>query len=161
MTVFPELPRLLRALILPVLASGIGGVATIRSINTWYPELEKPRFNPPNAVFGPTWSTLYLLMGLADYIVERDTATPELQRRARAFYRLQISLNAAWPVLFFGRRSPLAGLVEIVALWFAIVCTVQAFFRISRIAGLLLIPYLLWVSFAALLNEEIWRLNRG
>lgn len=156
---FEELPRLLRSLLLPLAAGGIGSLATADSLRTWYPTLKKPDFTPPNRLFGPAWSTLYLLMGFAYFLVARRSLPPDVCRQVQRVYGLQLGLNALWSFLFFGRRSPLAALVEIVFLWIAIVLTIVTFARISRIAALLLIPYLLWVSFAAVLNAAIWRLN--
>ncbi len=156
-----ELPRLLGSVLAPLIAGGVGGVATARNIETWYTTLRKPSFNPPNWIFGPVWSTLYLLMGVAHFIVSRASTEPDRARPAQIFYWLQLILNALWTFLFFGRRSPLAALVEIVFLWVAIVLTIIIFARISRKAALLLVPYLLWVSFAAVLNGAIWRLNSG
>ncbi|HWV35885.1 MAG TPA: TspO/MBR family protein [Thermomicrobiales bacterium] len=158
-TVTNNPPGLLGSLILPAIAATIGGVATASSVKSWYPTLNKPSFNPPSAVFGPVWTTLYLLMGIADHVVSQQGETEEIHR-ARNIYRVQLGLNALWSVLFFGRRSPIAGLVEIVFLWVAIVMTIVAFARISRLAALLLVPYLLWTSFAAVLNAAIWRKNR-
>ncbi len=154
-----ELPRLLGALLPPLVAGGVGGLATARSVATWYPTLRKPWFNPPDWVFGPVWSLLYLLMGIADYLVSRRPDERGVAG-ARRLYRLQLALNVLWSVLFFGRRAPLAALVEIVFLWVAIALTLRAFSRLSRVAALLLVPYLLWVSFAAVLTGAIWRLNR-
>jgi benzodiazapine receptor len=154
-----ELPGLLRALALPALAAGIGGAATTDAVRTWYPTLRKPDFNPPNGIFGPVWGVLYLLMGLAEHLVARRPGDPAQVGRARACYRLQLGLNVLWSLLFFGRRSPLAGLVEIGFLWVAIALTILAFARISRVAALLLVPYLLWVTLAAILNAAIWHLN--
>ncbi len=156
-----DLPRFVGALLLPLLAGGVGGVATSKSVATWYPTLKKPALNPPGWIFGPVWTTLYLLMGIAHYLVVREEAEAKLSRPARLFYWLQLALNSLWSVLFFGRRSPLAALVEIVFLWVAIVLTILTFARISRTAALLLLPYLLWVSFATYLNASIWHLNSG
>jgi tryptophan-rich sensory protein len=158
-TIADDVPGLLRSLVLPGIAAAVGGAATVSSVKTWYPTLEKPSFNPPSAVFGPVWTALYLMMGLADHLVSQRGQTPQVHR-ARTIYRAQLGLNALWSVLFFGRRSPLAGLVEIVFLWIAIAATVAAFARISRLAALLLAPYLIWTTFAAVLNAAIWRKNR-
>lgn len=152
-------PGLLRSLLLPAIAASIGGTVTSSSVKSWYPTLNKPSFDPPSAIFGPVWTTLYLMMGVADHIVSQQGDTEEVHR-ARTTYRIQLGLNTLWSVLFFGRRSPISGLVEIVFLWTAIVMTVIAFARISRLAALLLTPYLLWTSFAVILNASIWRLNR-
>lgn len=152
-------PGLIRSLLLPEIASAIGGAVTVSSVKEWYPTLKKPSFNPPSSVFGPVWTTLYAMMGIADHIVARQGAGEEVMR-ARAIYRIQLLFNVLWTVLFFGRRSPLAGLIEIIFLWSAILLTVIRFARISRLAALLLLPYLVWTTFAAALNASIWRLNR-
>ena len=154
-----KLPLLARSLVLPFLAAAIGGTATARSLDDWYANLEKPPLTPPGAVFGPVWTTLYLLMGIAHFLVSQTDSHPERQRQAQVLYGAQLALNALWSVLFFGLRSPLAGLVEIGLLWLAILLTVVAFARISLPAALLLLPYLAWVSLAAFLNFGVWRLN--
>lgn len=154
-----EVPRFAGSLLLPILAGGAGSMATYKNVNTWYRTLNKPSFSPPNWIFGPVWSTLYLMMGIAHYLVLREEAEPRLARPARIFYGLQLILNTLWSLLFFGRRSPLAALVEIAFLWLAILMTIITFARVSRKAALLLLPYLLWVSFATVLNGAVWRLN--
>ena len=155
-----EAPILLRSLVLPFVAAAIGSAATLPNLEPWYENLAKPAFTPPKSAFGPAWTTLYLLMGAAHFLVNRADANPDAKRAANAMYGLQLGLNALWSVLFFGLRSPLAGLIEIVALLTAITLTVIAFARISKPAALLLAPYLLWTMFAAALNLSIWRLNR-
>jgi translocator protein len=154
-----DVPRFAGSLLLPLVAGGVGGVATSKSVDTWYRTLQKPSFNPPSWIFGPVWTTLYLMMGIAHYLVEQEDAEPRLARPARILYGIQLVLNTLWSLLFFGRRSPLAALIEIVFLWVAIVLTIITFARVSRTAALLLLPYLLWVSFATVLNGAIWRLN--
>jgi tryptophan-rich sensory protein len=153
-----DLSLLLRSLVLPLAAGAVGSAATYPNL-AWFDTLEKPAFSPPKAVFGPVWTTLYLLMGAAHYLVSKDEAKPAAKRAAHVLYGLQLSLNALWSVLFFGRRAPLAALVEILLLWAAIVLTIAAFARISGVAALLLVPYLLWTTFATVLNAAIWRLN--
>jgi tryptophan-rich sensory protein len=155
-----DIPLLLRSLVLPLMVGAVGSAATYPNLSPWFDTLEKPAFSPPKAVFGPVWTTLYLLMGAAHYLVSKHEAEPAAQRAANILYGLQLSLNALWSVLFFGRRAPLAALVEILLLWAAIVLTIVAFARISRVAALLLVPYLLWTTFATVLNAAIWRLNR-
>jgi tryptophan-rich sensory protein len=154
-----NLSLLLRSLVLPFVAAAIGSAATYPNLS-WFDTLEKPSFSPPNSVFGPVWTTLYLLMGTAHYLTVKQEAEPAAKRAANILYGLQLGLNALWSVLFFARRAPGAALVEIVLLWVAIVLTIVAFARISRPAALLLVPYLLWTTFAAALNAAIWRLNR-
>jgi tryptophan-rich sensory protein len=143
----------------PLAVAGIGGVVTVRAIPTWYRSLDKPAWNPPDAVFGPVWTVLYLLMGVAFVVARR--AAPQKGRRLGSVYGLQLALNLAWSLVFFGRRDTRAGLVTIVLLWVAIVATIAEFSRARRLAAALLVPYLAWVSLATLLNEEIWRANRA
>jgi translocator protein len=154
------LPNVIRSLALPFLAAAIGGAATRPNLDGWYADLAKPAFTPPKRVFGPVWTTLYLLMGASNYLVNRADATAGAKRAANARSGLQLGLNALWSILFFGRRSPAAALIEIVALATAIALTVVAFARVSKPAALLLAPYLLWTLFAAALNAAIWRMNR-
>ena len=156
-----RLPKLIAMVLVCEAAGGLGAIATSKSVSTWYPTLEKPSFNPPDWIFGPVWTTLYALMGVALYRVsEAQEGEPGVVRMAQVLFGLQLGLNTLWSFLFFGRRSPLAALIEIVALWIAILATTLAFWRISRGAALLLLPYLAWVSFAAVLNFELWRRNR-
>lgn len=139
-------------------ASGvIGSFFTTSAIPSWYAYLAKPELAPPNWVFGPVWTTLYVLMGIAAFLVWR-TQDPGKRTALIAFF-LQLVLNALWSIVFFGLRSPGAALIEIALLWIAILITLVLFIRISRPAGLLLIPYLMWVSFASYLNYAIWSLN--
>jgi tryptophan-rich sensory protein len=153
-------PVLARSLLLPFVAGGLGTLATNEGLKTWYPTLEKPGFNPPNWIFGPVWSLLYLLMGVAHYQVSQKQAGAGVARQAQQLYALQLGLNTLWSLIFFGRRSLGAALVEIAFLWVAILLTILTFARVSRPAAALLVPYLAWVSFATLLNAAIWRLNR-
>lgn len=157
-TLIDELPGVLKSLIGPGIAAAIGSAATFSSVDTWYRSLDKPSFNPPRWVFGPAWSTLYLLMGVADYIVSHEDG--EEATNAKRIYRVQLVLNGVWSVLFFGLRSPLAALVEIVFLWVAVVMMLAAFWRVSKLAAALLVPYVLWTTFATVLNASIWRKNR-
>lgn len=139
----------------------LSGLATQQGVNTWYPTLEKPFFNPPNWVFAPVWSLLYVMMGVAAGRVwgridfEREHVT-----KALTFFWIQLALNAIWSILFFYLHNPLLALVEIVLLWLMIYETYAKFKVIDRIAGWLFLPYLAWVSFATLLNASLWWLNR-
>jgi translocator protein len=141
-------------------AGGIGALATAGSIDAWYRTLRKPDFTPPNWVFGPVWTLLYALMGVAASLVAGSDADRRARWTAERIFALQLALNTAWSLIFFGRCSPFAALIEIVFLWAAIIATIVLFARISIPAALLLVPYLLWTTFAALLNFSIWRLNR-
>ncbi|MCP5111321.1 MAG: tryptophan-rich sensory protein [bacterium] len=147
---------LVLSIVLCFAASGIGSLFTAASVSTWYQALERPAWNPPDWVFGPVWSALYLSMAIAARLVWRRR---ERTARPLLIFGVQLFLNVLWSALFFGLRSPGTAFVGILLLWAAILATIQAFARISRPAGWLLIPYLLWVTFAAALNFSIWRLN--
>lgn len=138
-------------------AGAAGAALTAVSVGDWYQTLEKPEWTPPDRVFGPVWTTLFVLMALAAWLVWRREVPP--RRTALALFAVQLALNIAWSGLFFTLRSPGLAFAEILLLWCAIASTLWAFWRISRPAGLLLTPYLLWVSYAAALNLAIWRIN--
>lgn len=123
----------------------------------WYDRLEKPSFNPPSSVFAPVWTTLYVLMGIAAWLVWDRYRTGA--NGALALFVLQLVFNVAWSWLFFGMESPGAALIEIVVLWLLILATIVAFWRLRASAGVLLLPYIAWVTFAIVLNFAIWRLN--
>lgn len=146
------------ALAIPQAVGALGSLATIPSIPTWYATLQRPALAPPNVVFGPVWTTLFLLMGIASYLVWR-TGKGVRRTEALRVYGIQLALNLGWSLLFFGLHRPDLAAVEIVFLWLAILWNTILFFRISRVAGLLLVPYLGWVAFASYLNIAIWRLN--
>jgi tryptophan-rich sensory protein len=139
-------------------AAGVGQLLGRPPGGEWYDQLRKPSFTPPSWVFGPVWSVLYASMGVAAWLVWRRRG---LRGGARplGLFAVQLVLNAAWTPLFFGLRLPGAALIEIAALWAAVVVTTWSFFRVSRAAGALMVPYAAWVSFAAVLNFSIWRLN--
>jgi len=141
-------------------AGGIGAIFTRNAISTWYAYLKKPAFTPPNSVFGPVWITLYLLMGIAVFMVWREGLTEEGVKIAFIIFWVQLVLNVLWSVIFFGLKSPLGGMVLILLLWIAILVNIIKFFGVSPVAGVLLIPYIIWVSIAANLNVRIWILNR-
>lgn len=141
-------------------AGGIGAIFTTPAIPTWYAGLKKPTFTPPNSVFGPIWITLYLLMGVAVFIVWREGLPQAGVRIAFILFWVQLALNALWSIIFFGLKSLLGGMVVIFLLWIAILVSIIKFFDISPVAGGLLIPYIVWVSIAANLNVRIWILNR-
>jgi len=137
----------------------LGSVFTAPAIDTWYAALVKPGFTPPNAVFGPVWTTLYALMGVALFLVwRRGLAVPGVKPAFILFW-VQLGVNLSWSIVFFGDRSILGGLVIIISLWVLVLITMLRFFRISKTAGSLLVPYLVWLSIATALNVQIWRLN--
>ena len=143
------------------LAGIIGSVFTTPSIPGWYAGLAKPVFNPPNAVFAPVWTALYALMGLAAFLVFVKGLEKKDVRTALSFFAAQLLLNVLWSVVFFGAHAILGGAVVIVLLWAMILASIRLFFKISRTAACLLIPYVLWVSFATVLNISLYVLNRG
>lgn len=152
--------RLAASVILPLLAGFIGSFFTRSSVDTWYVTLTKTSFNPPGVVFAPVWTILYVLMGVSLFLVwRRGTADPRV-RLGMGLFAVQLVLNTLWSVAFFGAKSPLAGAVVIVALWAVILANLVVFARISRWAGALLVPYILWVTFASVLNFSIYFLNR-
>jgi translocator protein len=151
--------RLVAAVALCELVGGLGSVFTIPSITTWYAGLAKPAFSPPNWLFGPVWTLLYLLMGLALYLVWEKGIRKKGVAVAMETFGVQLFLNFLWSLLFFGLHSPLYGLIGIAFLFAAILATAVRFFRISRAAGMLMVPYIAWVAFATLLNFYVFILN--
>lgn len=145
-------------LVICFVVSGLGGAVTATSVSDWYQTLAKPPFNPPDWVFAPVWTALFLAMAVAGWLVWRRAGLSNA-RPALTFYALQLALNLGWSVLFFGFRSPGSALIEIVPLFLAIVATTVRFFRIDRVAGILLVPYAAWTGFAAVLTASIWWLN--
>jgi len=152
--------RLIISLSVPLLVGGTAGWATAQGVRDWYPALIKPPFNPPAWVFGPVWTLLYVLMGVAFFLVWRRVSVSATARGAMAGYGIQLFLNFVWSFLFFWAEAPGWALLEILLLWLALAWTVVRFFRESRWAGWLMMPYLAWVTFASVLNASIWFLNR-
>ena len=140
-------------------AAGTAARFTGPEIGGWYAGLNKPSWNPPNRIFGPVWSTLFFLMGVAVWLVWRERAFSAAAARPLALFAAQLSLNMLWSFLFFRMHRPGLALIEIVLLWGAILATLVAFARVNSLAAWLLVPYLLWVSFAVLLNYTIWKIN--
>jgi tryptophan-rich sensory protein len=138
--------------------AAIGSTATASNINEWYTQVKKPDWNPPNWIFGPVWSLLYLMMAVSAWLVWKDNLVSRC-KLALGLFAVQLILNSLWSVLFFGMKNIGGAAIEIVALWIAILLTMIAFSRFSKLAAALLVPYLLWVSFASFLNYTIWTLN--
>ena len=157
----PNAVKLVIAVALPLVVGGLSGFATSKGVETWYPTLIKPSFNPPAWVFGPVWTVLYIMMGVAAYLVWIRGIDTDGVRAALTMFGIQLALNALWSILFFGMRQPGWALVEIVVLWGAIGATVWLFWRVVPAAGALLLPYWAWVSFATVLNGSLWWLNRA
>lgn len=156
--------RSLRALVGSVLlceaAGVVGNVFARNEVRGWYPTLHKPSFTPPGWVFGPVWTLLYAMMGVSLYLASRQREEDgTVGAASRVLFAVQLILNTLWTYIFFGRRAPGWALVEIVFLWVAVLFTTLSFSKVSTTAALLLVPYLLWTSFAAVLNYSIWRLN--
>lgn len=156
--------KIFRILVVVVTCLVVGyfsGMVTRSAITTWYPTLVKPSFNPPNWIFAPVWNTLYVMMGVAAGLVwSRMEQEKEVVKNALVFFAVQLALNALWSFLFFGLKNPMLAGLEIVILWLMIYETYTKFMKINKIAGYLFVTYMLWVSFAAVLNACIWWLNR-
>lgn len=150
--------KLFLSVAVSLLAGAIGSIFTFQSIPTWYATINKPFFTPPNEIFGPVWTALYILMGTALYIIWQSK---EHKGKSQAYilFFSQLVLNTIWSILFFGLKSPFLAFVEIIILLLAILITAKCFYQISKIAGLLFVPYILWVTFASLLNFAVWILN--
>jgi benzodiazapine receptor len=151
--------ELVAAIVIVELIGNIGTLFALSAIGTWYASLVKPEFNPPDWVFAPVWVILFALMGISLYLVWERRRVKKRARIALQAFDVQLALNIFWPFLFFGLRSPLYGLICIVLLFLAILLIIAEFRRVSKAAAYLLIPYLLWVAFAAALNFSVWMLN--
>jgi benzodiazapine receptor len=144
------------SIVIAQIAGIIGSIFTSSSVDTWYTTLVKPVFNPPSWVFAPVWITLYTLMGIAAYIIwKKQTAN----KKALYFYGTQLVLNSLWSFLFFGAQNPGYAFVGILILLVFILETTRQFYKLDTTAGLLMLPYIAWVSFATILNYAIWQLN--
>ena len=155
---FQIFPFMINVLV-PFIFAGLGGLITVKSVNTWYTTIQKPSFNPPNWLFGPVWSTLFLLIGISSYLIWRKREQIAHFPRTVAIYFIQLILNLGWSFLFFYSHLIGAALIEIIALLISIIINAIVFYKIDKTAGLLFIPYFLWVSFAAFLTYNIFILN--
>jgi len=145
--------RLIASLVLPQLAGVVGSLFTFSSVSTWYVGLIKPALNPPSWIFGPVWITLYLLMGISVYLIwQKDS-------KATTLFWIHLFFNASWSVIFFGLQNPGLALINILVILVFIIALIIKFWKIDKRASYLLVPYLLWVSFATYLNYSIWILN--
>lgn len=150
--------QLILCLLAPLAVGAISGIATASNINSWYIHLNKPSFNPPNYLFGPVWTTLYTLMGISFFMVLQKTETPQRTAAIRIFW-IQLALNFAWSFLFFQFHLLGLAFIEILMMWTCIILMIKNFYSINKTAAILQVPYLLWVSFASLLNASLWYLN--
>lgn len=146
-------------LVIPLAIGALGSLLTMESVKTWYTTLNKPSFNPPNQIFGPVWSTLYVLMGISSYLVWKERKTFTGYNLAVGLYFSQLILNLMWSFLFFYQHQIGFALAEIIVLLIAIITTALVFYKVNKVAGLLFIPYILWVSFASYLTYSIFILN--
>lgn len=152
--------KLVISIATPLAVGGLSGFATARGVADWYPTLTKPSFNPPTWVFGPAWTLLYIMMGVAAFLVWRQGLESDGVKIALTVFGIQLALNGLWSILFFGMQAPGLALAEIIVLWIAIGVTTVLFWRVVPAAGALLLPYWGWVSFATVLNASLWWLNR-
>lgn len=147
------------SIIICELAGIVGSLYTFDSIPNWYNYLIKSPLNPPSWIFGPVWTILYILMAISFFLVWKQGTDRREVKKAVYIFSLQLLLNTLWSILFFGLQSPILGLIEIVFMWSSILWTMIAFYKISKPATWLLLPYILWVSFASYLNFSVWWLN--
>lgn len=154
-----EIIKLVVSIVTCQLAGFIGSLFTTPSIPTWYATIKKPSFTPPNAVFGPVWTMLFLLMGISAYLIWRKGLQDKNVKWALMIFIVQLVLNVLWSILFFGLHHPFLAFIEIIVLWLVILATLISFMKLSKPAGILLLPYLIWVAFAAILNYQLWKLN--
>jgi benzodiazapine receptor len=150
--------KLIVSLIICQLAGFIGSLFTTPAIPEWYASLQKPSFTPPNWLFSPVWISLFLLMGVSLYLLWQTAAKKEA-KMALVFFAVQLILNMLWSAIFFGLKSPMVAFIEIIVLWVAIFLTMTKSLKVAKTAGYLLLPYIIWVSFAAVLNFFLWKLN--
>lgn len=153
-----DMRKLAVSILACVLLGSLDSIFTAPSIGTWYASLAKPAFTPPNWLFAPVWTALFVLMGIALYLVWEKYPSAK-SKFAMQVFAVQFTLNVLWSALFFGLRSPLYGFVEIVVFWLAIAATIALFYRVSRLAAYLLVPYIVWVTIAAALNYSVMVLN--
>jgi translocator protein len=147
------------AVSIPLLAGGISGFFTVTGVESWYQYINKPSWNPPNWIFGPVWTTLYIMMGIALFLVWKADTSYELKKIAFVLFGVQLLLNFCWSFLFFKLEQPGWAFAEIIVMWLFILMTIFAFAQVSKTAAWLLVPYISWVSFAAILNYTIWKMN--
>ena len=154
-----EYPKIIASILIPLIVGFIGSIATITEIPTWYAALSKPTWSPPNWLFGPVWTTLYILMGIALYLVWREGLHRQDVRFAILIFGVQLVINLLWSVVFFSFHALFGSFILVMLLWLAILANIIAFLIISKWAGLLLVPYIVWVSIASYLNYSVYLLN--
>lgn len=147
------------AVSVPVILGGVSGLFNVSAIDGWYQTISKPSWNPPSWIFGPVWTTLYVMMGIALYLVWKAEANSILKKTAISLFVIQFVLNFFWSFIFFNQQEMGWALVEIIVMWIFILLTIFAFANVSKTAAWLLVPYICWVSFATILNYTLWKLN--
>jgi len=152
--------KLFISIAVPLGIGAFGSYFTIPGVNGWYQTISKPAWNPPNSIFGPVWTTLYVLMGVALYLVWKAGSNTTARSTAISFFVIQLILNSGWSIIFFRQHAVGWALAEMVLLWIFILLTIISFAKINKTAAWLLAPYIAWVSFALLLNYSIWQLNK-
>lgn len=153
--------RFIISILIPVLTGAVAGFFTNGGVKGWYERANKPSFNPPGWIFGPVWTILYILMGIALYLVWKSDADRRIKSTAITFFGIQLLLNFCWSFIFFSAGELGWAFAEIIVLWIMILATILYFGKISKTAAWLLVPYIAWVSFASVLNYAIWQLNGG
>lgn len=151
--------KLIISIALPVAVGATSGFFTATGVDSWYQTINKPSWNPPGWIFGPVWTTLYVMMGIALFLVWKSNTNEALKKTAITLFAVQMVLNFFWSFVFFKQEQPGWALVEIIVLWVAILLTIFAFAKVNKTAAWLLVPYISWVSFASILNYTIWQLN--
>lgn len=151
--------KLVLSILIPLITGSLAGFFTSTGVKGWYAVANKPSFNPPNWIFAPVWTVLYILMGIALFMIWRSAAEKSVKQTALILFAIQLLLNFLWSLIFFSLKQTGWAFIEIIAMWIAILLTMIWFNKISATATWLMLPYLLWVSFAAVLNYTIWKLN--
>ncbi|MBM3416726.1 MAG: tryptophan-rich sensory protein [Bacteroidetes bacterium] len=152
--------KLVISISIPLAIGATSGFFTVTGAESWYQGINKPSWNPPNRIFGPVWTTLYIMMGISFFLIWKADTSRETKKMAMVFFTAQLVLNFFWSFIFFNQQQPGWALVELAALWLMILATIFAFGNISKTAAWLLAPYISWVSFASILNYTIWQMNR-
>lgn len=155
---FKKIITLLLCIVIPLSLGFVSGIISSSGVTDWYQNIQKPAFNPPSWVFGPVWTVLYILMGISIYLTLQQPAS-KLRNTALVLQTVQLSLNFWWSIIFFAMENPAFALLEIILLWLSILVLIIVTWRVKRVAAYLLLPYLAWVNFAAILNASIWILN--
>jgi tryptophan-rich sensory protein len=154
-----NIKKLIVSVVVPLAVGAIAGMATSKNVGGWYTTLQRPSFAPPNYLFGPVWTSLYILMGIAFYIIWTKEDASHWKKRAIGIFLIQLALNFMWSFIFFELKWMGIAFVEICLMWLAIFLTILVFSRLSKIAAWLLVPYICWVTFASILNYYYWYLN--